>query len=76
MKNKWLRGDNSANIQGRIMVLVHCPSYHCHLSINQDAHEKRMKMHIDVKAMSRGESERVLCGFKIKSRYNTFALTL
>ena len=32
---KWLRGDNSINIQGRIMVLVHCPSPHCHLSINQ-----------------------------------------
>jgi len=23
MKNKWLRGDNSVNIQGKIMVLVH-----------------------------------------------------
>ena len=33
-KTKWLRGDNSVNIQGRIMVLVHCPSSHCHLSIN------------------------------------------
>jgi len=26
MKNKKLSGDNSVNIQGRIMVLVHCPS--------------------------------------------------
>ena len=32
---KWLRGDNSINIQGRIMVRVHCPSSRCHLSINQ-----------------------------------------
>ena len=31
---KWLKGDNSINIQGRIMVLVHCPSPYCHLSIN------------------------------------------
>jgi len=35
MKNKWLWGDNSINIQGRIMVLVHCPFPHCYLSINQ-----------------------------------------
>ena len=35
MKNKCLWGDSSVNIQGRIMVLVHCPSPHCHLSINQ-----------------------------------------
>ena len=34
MRN-WLRRDNSINIQGWIMVLVHCPSTHCHLSINQ-----------------------------------------
>jgi len=27
MKNTWLWGDNSVNIQGRIMVLVHFPSY-------------------------------------------------
>jgi len=33
--NKWLRGNNYVNIQGRIMVLVHCPSPDCHLSINQ-----------------------------------------
>jgi len=26
MKNKWLRGDNSINIQVMIMVLGHCPS--------------------------------------------------
>jgi len=26
-------GDNYVNIQGRIMVIVHCPSSHCHLSI-------------------------------------------
>ena len=32
---KWLSGDNTVNIQGRIMVLVYCPSSHCHLSINQ-----------------------------------------
>jgi len=24
----WLRGDNTINIQGRSMVLVHCPSPH------------------------------------------------
>jgi len=24
--NKWLRGDNSVNIQGMIMVIVQCPS--------------------------------------------------
>ena len=35
MKNKWLWGDNSVNIQGRIMILVHCTPSHCHLSINQ-----------------------------------------
>jgi len=34
-KNKWLRGDNYVNIQGRIMVHVHCPSPDCHLFINQ-----------------------------------------
>ena len=33
--NTKLRGDNSVKIQGRIMVLVHCLSSHCHLSINQ-----------------------------------------
>jgi len=32
---KWLRGDNTVNIQGRIMVLVHSTSSHCHLSIYQ-----------------------------------------
>jgi len=26
MKNKWLWGDNSVNIQGMIMVIVHCSS--------------------------------------------------
>ena len=35
-KNKWLRGDNTVIIQGRIMFFVHCPSPDCHLSINQD----------------------------------------
>jgi len=35
MKKNILRGDNYVNIQGRIMVLVHCASSHCHLSINQ-----------------------------------------
>ena len=30
---KRLREDNYANIQCRILVLVHCPSSHCHLSI-------------------------------------------
>ena len=34
-RKNWLWGDNSINIQGRIMVLEHCPSSHCHLSINQ-----------------------------------------
>ena len=31
-QNKWLRVDNSVNIQGRIMALVHCPSSHCQVS--------------------------------------------
>jgi len=31
---KWLMGDNSV-IQGRVMVIVHCTSSHCHLSIYQ-----------------------------------------
>jgi len=36
MKNKRLRGDNSVNIQGRIMFLCALPFLsHCHLSINQ-----------------------------------------
>jgi len=34
-KNKWLRGDNYVNIQCGIMVIVHYPFSHCHLSINQ-----------------------------------------
>ena len=33
MKNKWLWGDNSVNIQSRIVVHDHRPSPHCHLSI-------------------------------------------
>ena len=41
MKNKWLRGDNSVNIQGRIMVRVHCPSSYFHLSINQVSFQSR-----------------------------------
>ena len=32
-KNKWLWGVNFVNIQGRSMVLVHCPSSYCHLYI-------------------------------------------
>jgi len=35
MKNKWLRGDNSTYIPGRVMDSGHCPSSDCHLSINQ-----------------------------------------
>ena len=35
MKNKWLGGDSSVNIQGKIMIIVHCTSSNCHLSINQ-----------------------------------------
>jgi len=31
----WLWGDNSVNIQDRIIVFVHCPFPHCYLSINQ-----------------------------------------
>ena len=34
-EKKWLRGCNSVNKQGRIMLCVPCPSAHCHLSINQ-----------------------------------------
>ena len=34
-RKKRLMGDNSVNILDRIMVLVHCPSSDCHLSINQ-----------------------------------------
>ena len=33
--NKWLRGDNTVNIQVRIRVLVHDTSSHWHLYINQ-----------------------------------------
>ena len=33
--NKWLWGDNSVNIHGKIMVLMHCPSTDSHLSVNQ-----------------------------------------
>ena len=33
MKNKWLRGDNSVNIPGMIMVIVHCPFSYCLPSI-------------------------------------------
>jgi len=32
---KWLWGDKSINIQGRIMFIAHCTSTQCHLSINQ-----------------------------------------
>jgi len=35
MKNNWLWGDDSVNVQGMIMVLMHSTSSHCHLSINQ-----------------------------------------
>jgi len=35
MEKKWLREDNTVDIQGRVMVIVHCPSSHCHLSIKQ-----------------------------------------
>jgi len=42
MKNKWLWGNNSVNIQGRIMVLVQCTSSHCHLSINQVLFQSHM----------------------------------
>ena len=31
----WLCGDNSVNVQGSIMVLVHCISSYSNLSINQ-----------------------------------------
>ena len=34
-KKILLRGNNSVNIQSMIMVLVHCPSPDCHVSINQ-----------------------------------------
>jgi len=34
-EKKWLRGDNYVIIQAMIMVLVHCRSPDCHLSINQ-----------------------------------------
>ena len=35
MTNTQLRRDNSINIHDIIMVLVFCPSSHCHLAINQ-----------------------------------------
>ena len=35
MPNTMLRGDNSINIQARIMVLGFCPASHCHIFINQ-----------------------------------------
>ena len=31
----WLRGDNSVNKQGRIMVLMHCLSSHSYLYTNR-----------------------------------------
>jgi len=34
MKKEMVKGDNSVKIQGRIMVVVCGPSYHCHLSKN------------------------------------------
>jgi len=34
-KTQWLSGDNSVNIQGRIMVLVHGTFCNCHLSLNK-----------------------------------------
>ena len=34
-EQKWLRGDNTVNIQSRSMVLVHCPSPDCRLSITK-----------------------------------------
>ena len=34
-EKKWLWEDNSVEIQGRIMVLAHCPHLNCHLPINQ-----------------------------------------
>jgi len=40
-KETWLRGDNSINIQGRIIVLGFCHSAHCHLSINQVSFKSR-----------------------------------
>jgi len=35
-KPKWLSGDNSVNIQDRIMVLVHGTSSYPYLSINYE----------------------------------------
>jgi len=32
---KWLRGDNTVNVQGMIMVLEHSTPSHCNISINQ-----------------------------------------
>ena len=46
MTNTKLWGYNSVNIQGRIMVLVHCPSSHCHLSINQVSFQDMARTHI------------------------------
>jgi len=42
IKNKWLWGDNSVNILGRIMVLVQCTSSHCRLSIYQVSFQSRL----------------------------------
>ena len=39
---KRLQGDNSINIQGRIMVLEHSTSSHCHLSISQVSFQSLM----------------------------------
>ena len=33
--DKWLRGDNSTDMQGMIMVIGFCHSPHCHPSIYQ-----------------------------------------
>ena len=40
--NKWLRGDNTVNIQGMVMVIVHSTSSHWHLSISQVSFQSRL----------------------------------
>jgi len=34
-EKKWLWGDNSVNIQDRIIILVHYPFPHCYLFVSQ-----------------------------------------
>jgi len=42
IEKKWLRGDNSVNIQDMSMLLLHWTSCLCHLSINQVSFQSKI----------------------------------